>query len=322
MRVLFLFLAWLIPAAAFADIIDQAAEVQSRPMTFELPEGAALAFRGAIAVTPPFPEFGGISGIEFTSADEVIAVTDSGQFISFRLLIENGRLTGVADVKTQFLKGKNGTPLPYNMRDAEDIARDGVTGALWVSFEGIQRVWKYDSPDGTPQDELISGQWAALSSNGGIEALAYDSIGQIWVLAEGPDEDGHDMWVHRNGVWQNLDYPQKPPFRPTAADFDPFGRLYVAERAFSILGGFRFRLRRFVWGGGLHPISDEEIALLTAESNIDNIEALSILYDAGKTWILIASDDNYMPFQRNVIALFELTEHERAEPKKAVSQSE
>ena len=51
-----------------------------------------------------------------------------------------------------------------------------------------------------------------------------------------------------------------------------------------------------------------EIATLAAPLTVDNMEALSVTRENGRTIVWLASDDNFIPLQRTLLLKFELVE--------------
>ncbi len=98
----------------------------------------------------------------------------------------------------------------------------------------------------------------------------------------------------------NGSLPRGERFLVTGADIGPDGRLYVLERDF--LGiGFRSRVRRFDLDGG-----GEAILLLTPLGLLDNMEGISVWEDEQGLRMTLIADDNFNPFQRNLIAEYRL----------------
>ena len=299
-----LLVAAALASPAFAEGFSAERAVRARPLDLPAPTSDALEFRGAVTLSPPFPEFGGISGLVVEPGGAVTAVSDRARWLRFRLIINEGRLIGAEGAATAPILYRHGRPLPGEAGDAEGLARDPLTGRFYVSFEGWHRIQPYDEPGGGAGPFFMAEEWSGLARNNGIEALAMDGDGALWAIAEqGPVEA--PVWVGgREEGWARKSLPLDGPYLPTGADFGPDGRLYVTERAFSLVGGFRFRLRRFVYGDGAEPESVETLLIYGAETRIDNIEAISIWHEGNETLLLIASDDNFLLLQANVLALF------------------
>lgn len=285
-------------AGAPASPFGAASAVKERPIT--LPSSGALAFRGAIAMRPPFAAFGGISGV-VAEGDGLVAVSDRGQWLRFRPVIKGGRLVGAENASSAPLLNDAGAALSKRGQDAEDIAPGG-----WVSFEGDHRIARYDEPGGPAVETLRHPDWEKLRSNGGLEAVAQDAKGQIWAIAERSWSETTPFPVFIwNGVeWAHKALPRKDAYAVTTAAFAPDGALYLVERRFGLLAGFRTRIRRVVWGTGTQPESDE--VLLHLGRTADNLEAAAFLSVDGRLHLILASDDNFQPLQRNILALYEV----------------
>lgn len=295
-------------APAMADGFTAPVAAKTRPMVFEAPVGGPLVFRGAVAISPPERWFGGLSGIAMEGPRITLGISDTGVWFRLALRIESGRLVGVNSISTAPMLGADGKATPRGARDAEGLARDPETGRLWVSYEGYHRIWEFDTPGGPALRGLLHPDWTHFSENNGIEALARDADGRLWAIGEGGGASAFTIWFGGREGWDIKHLPKRGPYSPTGADFGPDGWLYVTERAFSFFGGFRFRLRRFRWDEGAAPIEEETLLALGAETSIDNIESVVLWREAGQTYLLLASDDNFMPFERNVLALFEVVD--------------
>lgn len=296
------FAAW-----AAAQGFGPAVAPRTTSMAFEAPAGGPLAFRGAVAVSPPDGDFGGLSGAIFETPDTILAISDRARWARIRLEIEDGRLTGVAEIETTPLLDAAGAPAKGAAWDAEGLTR-GADGRLRVSFERDHRIGAWAAPDAPAAEELRHPAWELFSNNSGLEALATAPDGRLWAIRERSGDLARPFPVFIGDArgWEEKRLPRRGPYLPTGADFDADGRLYVAERAFSFIGGFRFRLRRLTWGAEPDPVTEETLLELPAQSNIDNIEAVALRTEGAQTWLLILSDDNFLPVQRNVIALFEV----------------
>ena len=126
---------------------------------------------------------------------------------------------------------------------------------------------------------------------------------------KGADDAGaHPVYVGAlSGPWEVKRLPGRGDYVPTGADFGPDGWLYVTERDFSIVTGFSTRIRRFRWGAGADPTTEETLAEFRSRDGLDNVEGISVWRgEAGEMQILLISDDNFLVFQNTVLSLFAL----------------
>ncbi|MEL7216515.1 MAG: esterase-like activity of phytase family protein, partial [Pseudomonadota bacterium] len=257
---------------------------------------------------PGLPGFGGLSGL-IVSPDggSLTAVTDRGQMLEARIeRSAQGTLASVAVTRFEDLTDPTGAPLARFATDAEGLAQ-AADGGLFVSFEGRHRIARLPRPFARPRPIPASPAFVAFSSNSGLEALAVDAVGDVYALAE-QSADRIPVFRWDGTDWdQPFDIPGDPFFRPTGADFGPRGRLYLLERGFNLLAGFRIRVRRFerVTGGW----SDGEIVFLGAPNAYDNAEGISLWTTAaGEQRLVIVSDNNFQALQRTLLTEFRLQE--------------
>lgn len=289
----------LLSGAAQADPFSRPMAVETRSIT--LPSSPALTFRGAIAMRPPFGSFGGLSGM-IAEGDTVNAVSDRGQWVRFRPIFDEGRLVGAQAAASAPILNDAGLPVSKGGQDAEDIAPGG-----WVSFEGDHRIDRFDTPGGTVVETLRYPDWEKLRSNGGLEAVARDDAGRIWAIAErsGAETTPFPVFIWDGAKWATKKLPRSDAYAVTSATFAPDGAMYLIERRFGFLSGFRTRIRRVVWGTGETPIDDEVISSFGRSA--DNLEAVAVVTIDGRVHLLLAADDNFQPLQRNILALYEVT---------------
>ena len=90
------------------------------------------------------------------------------------------------------------------------------------------------------------------------------------------------------------------------ADVGPDGRLYLLERNFRGLLGFRSRVRRF--GLGPDGITSTEELLSTGTLQYDNLEGISVWDDGLGIRLTMISDDNFLPVQRTELVEYRVTD--------------
>ena len=149
--------------------------------------------------------------------------------------------------------------------------------------------------------------WSKLRSNGGLEGVARDSQGRIWAIAErsGGETTPFPVFIWDGAGWATKELPRGDSYAITSATFAPDGAMYLIERRFGFLTGFRTRVRRVTWGAGRVPVDDEVI--LSLGPSADNLEAVVFLSIENRPHLLLASDDNFQLLQRNILALYEVT---------------
>lgn len=245
------------------------------------------------------PGFGGFSGLELGDDGAAFtAISDRGGIVEGRLIRTDGTITSVEAGPVKDLKGPDNEALGLFRHDAEGLAR-APDGTLFISFEGRHRVWRYDDPQGAATELPQHPDFAGLQLNSSLEALAIDPDGSLYTMPERSGRLSRPFPVYRfaGGAWTRaFDMPRRDEFLPVGADFGPDGRLYVLERDFTGVFGFRTRIRSFVVTAT--GLGDERTVLSTRVGTHDNLEGLSVWRDdTGAIRLTMISDDNFRPFQ-------------------------
>jgi hypothetical protein len=254
------------------------------------------------------PWFGGWSGIEMAAeGSQMTVINDRGQMVLAALRRRDGQITGVAVQSVIQLGAPNGGQLRKRDSDSEGLAI-ADDGNAYISFEHRHRIMQVDLASGRTFGQIRLPFHDTLGSNSGIEALAMSSDGTLFAIPEQPAEDGgpFPVYAYANGVWLTSAYvPQRGPFVPVGADFDPMGRLWLLERAVTPLG-FRSRIRLFV----IDPVTPREYTVLTTvPSRFDNLEGISVWQDdRGQLRVTMVSDDNFLRLLRTQIVEFSVIE--------------
>lgn len=256
-------------------------------------------------------DFGGFSGIEITGAGRgYYALSDRGTIRWGEVSRDaQGRIRAMTQAGVTRLRDSKGQPLPPGwLGDAEGLAVDEA-GRIWVSFEGLHRIARYDDPD-RPAHRIESPEaFKALQPNAGLEALAIAPDGAIIGVVErsGSRSQPFPVWRWQNGVWdQPFSIPRDGNWLPTGADFGPDGRFYLLERDFQGLRGFASRIRRFDWGEG-GPMAPQTL-LETTPGQYDNLEGISVWDDGQGLRITMISDDNFLFLQRTELVEYRVTD--------------
>lgn len=255
----------------------------------------------------PSPLFGGMSGLDLgPDGSDFVAVSDRGAIATGRLLRTDGAISGVADLALNPLLRPGGEPLREFETDAEGVAR-GADGRIFISFEGIHRVWAYASADAPAERLPQHDDFAQMQLNSSLEALAIDDQGRLYTLPERSGEWTRPFPVYRfdGNTWeQPFSIRRDGKFLAVGADFGPDGKLYLLERHLAFLG-FQTRVRRFVIEGD--TVVSEETLLQTGTGTHDNLEGMAVWRDPdGAIRITMISDDNFHPFQRTEFVEYRL----------------
>lgn len=252
--------------------------------------------------------FGGFSGLHvFPGGSRALVLNDSARLVAVRLIRDGaGQLTGVEPERTWRLRSSAGRVLSGRVADSEGLAV-AENGTIFVSFEGVHRVVRYDTPQAPAQGQNAPQVFGDLPDNGSLEALAIDARGRLYTMPEaGRDAEGNiPVWRGEAGRWQvAFSLPARGRFRPVGADIGPDGRFYLLERSVSLLG-FRSRLRR--WTLTETGVTEEQTLLTTDAGTHDNLEGLSVWRDGdGALRATMISDDNFLKIQRTELIEYRL----------------
>lgn len=261
-------------------------------------------------------EFGGLSGFDLAPDGMTFAaVSDRGTLYAGRLLRDaTGAVVAVRTDGPGRISDADGGPLRSGVRDAEGLAL-APDGRFFVSFEGYDRIGAFAAPDANGTTDSAPADWLPradafrrLQQNSGLEALAIDAEGRLYTLPERSGARGRPFPVWRfdgSGWKQPFTLPRDGDFLPVGADFGPDGRLYLLERDFRGLLGFRSRVSRFEIGpDGPGP---RELLLETHAPWHDNLEGIAVWADAaGAIRLTMISDDNFNPLQRTELVDYRL----------------
>ena len=279
--------------------------------TLSAADSGTAKFAGRMELPHDTKFHGGFSAIEVApDGIRFYAISDRGRIFTGLMQREQSQLRALQLQPTAVLANAKGKRIAGKANDAEGIALS--QDRLYVSFEGDHRVQVYDSPDGPAQRLPGLPEFAKMEENGGFEALAADTDGNLYVLPERKwwHEGGWPVYRFGPGGWVSLPgYRQNDGFLPVGPEIGPDGRLYILERHFRGLG-FSSRVTSYtVDSKGLH---DPRVILSTRALRFGNLEGLSVWRDEnGQIRLTMIADDNFMPFQRSEIVEYTLPEHPR-----------
>lgn len=327
-------MAALLPACAQAEDLASEANVgaDTSPIAFgqvalnpsdaddtlRAPSGRdALSYRGGLVVRSDDDRFGGISGLIVSAdGDSMLAVTDTGYWLTTSLVHADDTLAGIGDLTLAPMLDPDGQSIAGNKRlgDAEAMTLL-PDGRIAVSFERQHRVWAYDlSADGfeaSGRPISISPDLKDAVNNKGLEALASLPDGSLLAITEGTmaAEDQIKGWRVKDVIASDVTLRRSAPFDLTDIALLPSGDLLTLERRYSTLGGVGAQIRR-IKADGLDkdaPLDGDIIYRSTAGQTVDNMEGIAIRTTPdGRTFVYVVSDDNFNPLQRTLLLMFEL----------------
>ncbi|MCW5697884.1 MAG: esterase-like activity of phytase family protein [Bauldia sp.] len=311
-----------LPLTAAAEPGFVAIEVDTMPIeTFSLREGVSpfgeLTFMGGLVLFSDDDDFGALSGLDVADDGSFIAVADTGFWFTGRLIEEDGRLVGVADVaRAPMLDADGEEANRKSSADAEGLRlTDGGATAL-VVFEQRHRLSAFATADlafARPRD-LPLPALPGLVGNRGIESVAVAPegsalAGAIVLIAEaaGDGQGGTRAWIVGGPDPGAFSIRRSGTFDITDAAFLPNGDLFVLERRFSLSEGIAMRVRRFSQDD-IRPgarITGQTIVFDDRLFQIDNMEGLAVREGAdGAVILTLVSDDNHSLLQRTMLLQF------------------
>jgi hypothetical protein len=265
-----------------------------------------LHFLGGWRLASRDGRFGGLSAMHI-EAGEVTALSDVGMVIRFIV-----PPAGASRLPVRFdpVEAGPGSRRRKWNRDTEGLLIAGDTA--WIAYEHHNMVWRYRRGDWTR--ELGHARPEAMrrwGGNRGPEALIRLADGRFLVFAEGRDDgaatseavlfDG-DPSVPGTAS-RTLAYPRPAGFRATDAALLPDGRFLVLNRRFRLFEGWSARLVVARLDGD--RLETREVAALMPPLAVDNMEALALTQEGGRTIVWLASDDNFSPLQQTILLKFE-----------------
>ncbi|MHA3914655.1 esterase-like activity of phytase family protein [Halovulum sp. GXIMD14793] len=269
---------------------------------------ASLEEAGRLRWRENYDGFGSYSGLALSDdGRRFVTVADKGHFATGRLERKDGKLHAVILEDHGPILDPKGQPVRRYDIDAEGLTLT-PDGTLWVSFEANHRVWGYTDMRLAATETARHPDYAKLQNNSSLEALASDADGNLYTIPERSGKLTRPFPVYRysGSRWtQPFAVPRSGDFLMVGAEFGPDGWLYVLERDFRTLSGFRTRIRRFRHSPD--GLSDEETLLETRFGRLDNMEGIDVWRDAdGAIRLTLISDDNYSFFQSTIFVEYVL----------------
>lgn len=282
-----------------------------------------LKFVGGLEIESENPDFGGLSGLRFSSdGSQMFAVSDKAHWLTADLLRnEAGKLVGVSAATYSCICRRNGQP--YGSKHWGDAEALEITGnRAFIAFERLNRVNGYDLRGrldlGPPAQVTASFKPFEIDYSQGIEALALvpDGLGHagrfVVITEESLNSAGNNRaFIADANRIDEFAITRSGDYSITDATFTPDGELLVVERRFGLSSGIGIRIRRFDWAeiGAEKTVEGQVLMEAGLASRIDNMEGITSWRDTeGQIRIAILSDDNFSSLQRTLLLEFVLNQ--------------
>lgn len=248
--------------------------------------------------------FGGISALA-VDGPRLLALSDQGLLFRFAPPPGDG---GVERIPLVEGPGRRGSKAD---RDSESLVL--ADGRLWVGYENSDEIWRYAAGSWAAEAQAAPAAMKDWAANRGPETLVRLADGRFLAIREGVDDEGVSDAVLFLGdpaeaatatVALRIDPP--PGYRFTDGVQMPDGRLLLLARSFGLWSGWTARLmiaQLPARAEELMPV--RELAAFEAPLTRDNMEALALSQEGGRTIVWIASDDNLFGLQRTLLLKFE-----------------
>lgn len=266
----------------------------------------ALRYLEGWSLSSNDPRFGGISAMHVADG-RVAAVSDAGGLFRFPLPGQPGKL------RIASLPERSALALRKQDRDAEAMTV-GAEGA-WVGFERSNVVRRYSADWSRLEAAARPPAMRRWRANAGAEAMVRLGDGRFLIFSEGRSGRPESPAVLFAGDpaipgMAATRFRYRPPggYRITDAALLPDGRLLLLNRRYDFVAGVSAKLCIASVGDIASNVAMtcDVVAELRAPLTIDNMEALAVTREGGRTIVWIASDDNFSPLQRTLLLKFAL----------------
>lgn len=257
---------------------------------------------------PGDERFGGFSGLEIGADGAMLIALSDHPALYFASIERDGELkiTSIDVTSWDRLTSDIGNYIDLLNGDTEGLALTAGHG-LFLSLEGFHSL-NYVFPGSHVVNWIdLPPEMMKMPPNRGIEALAQDEIGRPLLIREGFENQGDAPIYRFEGDHWTIPYRlgHAGSFLPVGADLGPDGRLYILERDYVPLIGFKSQIRSFALGET--QLEDEKLLFRSGLRDYDNLEGLSVWQTpAGRIRLTAISDDNFNWFQTTQVVEFEL----------------
>lgn len=310
------------PVAALAgDVAVTSKPIGALALSGNQTRFGKLEFLGGIEMKSSGDELGAWSSIRLRpDQSHFVGVLDTGDWITGAIERDaKGVLAGVRDVAITSMRNKKGkSGNSKTEMDSEGLAFR--PGQVLVSFEEVHRVDVYPEPGFATAKPIASLPKlipdARLRANKSLETVVVAPTSgplagaALIVAEESLNSDGNLYAAVLDGPRKGIFYVRRhAPFDVTDGAFLPNGDLVLLERSFGFLQGLQMRLRR-IHAGDIKPgvtVDGEELISTSGGLQIDNMEGVDAFKAAdGTTHLILVSDNNHLPIQRNLMLEFRL----------------
>jgi len=299
-------LALATPGAAQDDVLPLTEPIALDPANPETDGIGELNYRGGVVIEPGEYKIGGISGLEWHD-DRLYAVLDDGRWLTIQPDEIQSRLVDVFSVSGGPLRNLKGKKLKgKNEADAEAITL-APDGGWLVAFERDHRIWRYAAINEQAALGPLQFDPASLgvTENGGMETLASYEGGAL-ICSEQANPSSQNCL--RIDAGESKPFQLLPPPAlaehggvPTDAACIADGTCYVLFRSYRSGEGNRAAIVE------LSPVNETRLlAELIPPLTLDNFEGIAVRQHFGKTYLYLASDNNFSSRQRNLLLKFEV----------------
>ncbi|MBV7260075.1 esterase-like activity of phytase family protein [Erythrobacter crassostreae] len=265
-----------------------------------------LRYMGGIAVEPGDEKIGGVSSLEWVDG-KLYGVTDDGRWLAITTDELDGKLLDIISIESGPLRDDRGKRLRGKSdADSEAIARM-ADGSWLVAFERDHRILQYATLDGhgQPTELPIVDLVFDAEDNGGMETLAVSPSGLL-ACGEWAGSDVLNCMRERDGGLVSFEVSPPAPIDeregvPTDADCSSDGTCYILFRSYSPEEG---NTAAIVAINGANAATT--IATFMPPVTLDNFEGLTVREDLDRTYLYLASDDNFSDRQRTLLMKFEV----------------
>lgn len=278
-------------------------------------EFGPFSWRGGLSLASPVKSFGGFSGLAITgNCDELLGVSDAGNWLRAKLLYREGKLAGLAEPAMAPVRDSKGKPQRNKAwGDVEAMTLAGG-GKVALAFESRVRFGSYDlGTDGLAARFQVIQHPEDIdrgAENGEVEAFGALGDGRYIAISEKHyDRNGNiKAWLWKGRQATAFSIARYGSYDITDLAVLPDGGIMTVERSFTRTTLPGMAVRRFSIDGVRQGETVTPELLIEATLplyTIDNMEGIAICERDGETRVTFLSDDNFnTSLQRTLLLQF------------------